>query len=102
MASRLVISDRVLEVARKLEASGVCAVPATETDWDWSDPIIVLRDRDPLNTPKRMVAIMQQLLPSMKRGGLTFESGTGTICDLAPRCGKAEARSARMPHRSCR
>jgi hypothetical protein len=84
MSLRILIVDRLQEVARKLEASSAYAVPWEDGKLNWADPIHVLRDSDVANSPRSALIVLKDLSAKSKRNGSAFEISPGIHALLFP------------------
>lgn len=84
MSHRVLVCDRLRSVARELEASAAYAVLWEDGKWNWTEPVHVLRDRDPAHSPRSRLVTFQELASRCKMEGTAIEMSPGCHALLVP------------------
>jgi hypothetical protein len=84
MSLRILVIDRLREVARQLDATASYAVLWEEGKLNWSDPIHVMRDADVTNSPRSALMTFRELEAKAKPNGSIFEIAPGRHCLVLP------------------
>ena len=84
MSLRVLVVDRLREVARQLEATASYAALLEEGKLNWNDPIHVMRDPDVAISVRSTLMTFQDLAAKAKASGSAFEISPGRHCLLLP------------------
>src|SRR5260370_24850067 len=84
MSLRVLVVDRLQEVARELEATACYAVLWKDGKLNWSDPIHVMRHQDSGSLPGTTLTMFNELAPKAKSSGSVFELTPGNHCLVLP------------------
>jgi hypothetical protein len=84
MSLRVVVVDRLREVARQLESTASFAVLSEEGQLNWADPVHVKRDADATASPRSTLMMFQELASKAKPSGSAFELSPGLHCLILP------------------
>lgn len=84
MSLRVIVIDRLREVAHRLEATAAFAVLVEDGSVNWSDPVHVKRDEDATASPRSTLMMFRDLAPKATPSGAAFELSPGSHCLILP------------------